>query len=79
MRPRPGLLIRMGAQTQLLFQLMAVDRVLRDQAPLVRALHVQVPVVDQEPAPLSEVVSLNRSSVLSMKHEAYLPPSGLLL
>jgi hypothetical protein len=79
MRPHPGLLIRMGAQTQLLFQLMAVDRVLRDQASLVRALHAQVLVVDQELAPLSEVVSLNRLSVLSVKHEAYLQPSGLLL
>jgi hypothetical protein len=79
MHPRPGLLIRMGAQTQLLYQLMAVDRVLQDQASLVRALHAQVPVVDQELAPLSEVVSLNRSFVLSMKHEAYLQPSGLLL
>lgn len=74
MHPRPGLLIRMGAQTRLLFQLMAVDRVHRDQASLARALHVQVLVVDQEPAPLSEVVSLNRSYVLSMKDEAYLQP-----
>jgi len=75
----PGPRIRMEIRPRLLYQLMAVDQVQPAQVLLARALHGQVLVVDQEPAPSLEVASLNRSSVPSAKVEAYLLLSDLLL
>jgi len=69
----------MDIRPLLLCRFMAVDRVLRAQASLARALHAQVRVVDRELAPLLEVASLNRSFVPSAKLEAYLLLSDLLL
>jgi hypothetical protein len=69
----------MDTRPRLLCQLTAVDRVLQALASLVQAQRAQVLVVDQELAPSLEVVTLNRSSVQSVKLEAYLQLLDLLL
>jgi hypothetical protein len=79
MLQRPGLPTRMDARPRLLCQLTAVDRVLQALASLAQAQRAQVPVVDQELAPSLVVATLNRSSVQSVKLEAYLQLLDLLL